>query len=962
MTYQAFLSYSHSADDKLSPAVQSALHRFAKPWYRRRAMRVFRDQTSLAADPSLWTAIQRALESSEYLLLMASPHAARSVWVNREVEWWLSNRSADKLLVLLTEGDLVWDPPARDWDWQRTTALPPALGGRGGDEPLYVDLRWARDEALSLGHTRFRAAILDIAATIRGIPKDELDGEDVRQSRRTRRIAGAAVAAIALFGVVAAWQAVIATQQRTRAEDQARIARSREVAVSSIAARERDPELALLLGIEAGQVAATPEAEDALRRALAGSQLRGILSGVDATAEHVSFSPDGRSLAVENWDGTVRVWDVAARRIRYEVNAAVSFSGAIAFSPDGQSLVTDGAGMRVTVFDASTGKERYRVANAGDARVSSDSRLLLVTSVRDAYVHDLASGQRLATVTDKAMLRDARFYPDGQRLVTLTGDQPARVWRSDSGEPAGILGEADERVSSVRFDRTGKIALLASNAGLRLLEPDSGKLIRTIPSLQNPLGADFASNAPGKILISESGGRTRVWDAVLEKSLLEVPGEQALLVPNGDYVASTRGVWDLESGDQIASFYGPPTTPARGLAVAPDGRSVAIAYDDGSTRIWSAGIPDGTPLRFAVEHGVRGMFTISAIAFNPAETRVAAVSRDGWLAVWPRERTRPLWEKRAHDGEGTSVAFSPDGKLIVTAGKDGLGRVWEAETGRSVAALQGQGSWMNRASFSPDGTLILSEAYDRTARLWDPATGQSRAVLGGHTDGVYCAGFDASGEYVVTCDAAVHLWKARTGAAVRVIQGRRPEGAADASFSPSGKYLLTADGTVRIWEVSTGALVAEIEDTANGVFGATDDRLLTLSGDGAHILDWRRRLILTVVPFTAEAAWSPNGRFAVSTIKNDPLSPPMLWETATGSVLMRLRGAVIQAAPTTFSRTGKFVAIGGGDMHSPTENPSDLVNVFECDVCGSLDELSALARVRVTRTLTPAERATYLHE
>jgi hypothetical protein len=47
MAYHAFMSYSHAADGKLAPALQSALHRFAKPWYRLRAMRIFRDKTSL---------------------------------------------------------------------------------------------------------------------------------------------------------------------------------------------------------------------------------------------------------------------------------------------------------------------------------------------------------------------------------------------------------------------------------------------------------------------------------------------------------------------------------------------------------------------------------------------------------------------------------------------------------------------------------------------------------------------------------------------------------------------------------------------------------------------------------------------------------------------------------------------------------------------------------------------------
>ncbi len=45
--YHAFVSYSRAADGRLAPVLQSALQRFAKPWYRRQILRVFRDQTSL---------------------------------------------------------------------------------------------------------------------------------------------------------------------------------------------------------------------------------------------------------------------------------------------------------------------------------------------------------------------------------------------------------------------------------------------------------------------------------------------------------------------------------------------------------------------------------------------------------------------------------------------------------------------------------------------------------------------------------------------------------------------------------------------------------------------------------------------------------------------------------------------------------------------------------------------------
>jgi hypothetical protein len=87
--YNAFMSYSHAADGMLAPALQSALHRFAKPWYRLRALHIFRDKTTLAVTPSLWGAIQAALDQSTFFILLASPESAASIWVQQEIEHWL---------------------------------------------------------------------------------------------------------------------------------------------------------------------------------------------------------------------------------------------------------------------------------------------------------------------------------------------------------------------------------------------------------------------------------------------------------------------------------------------------------------------------------------------------------------------------------------------------------------------------------------------------------------------------------------------------------------------------------------------------------------------------------------------------------------------------------------------------------------------------------------------------------
>ena len=102
--HDAFISDSHALDGALAPALQTGVERFAKPWYRPRTLRVFRDTTNLAANPGLWSSIEQALDASAWLVLMASPNVAQPPWVNREVTWWLKHKSPQRLLVVLTKG------------------------------------------------------------------------------------------------------------------------------------------------------------------------------------------------------------------------------------------------------------------------------------------------------------------------------------------------------------------------------------------------------------------------------------------------------------------------------------------------------------------------------------------------------------------------------------------------------------------------------------------------------------------------------------------------------------------------------------------------------------------------------------------------------------------------------------------------------------------------------------------
>src|SRR5215510_13928509 len=113
--YDAFISYSHAKDKAIAAALQSAIQKLGKPWYQRRILRAFRDDTSLSATPQLWPSIQKALSESRFLILLASPEAAASHWVGKEVAYWLQHKGADTLLIALTDGDLSWDGAAGDF-------------------------------------------------------------------------------------------------------------------------------------------------------------------------------------------------------------------------------------------------------------------------------------------------------------------------------------------------------------------------------------------------------------------------------------------------------------------------------------------------------------------------------------------------------------------------------------------------------------------------------------------------------------------------------------------------------------------------------------------------------------------------------------------------------------------------------------------------------------------------------
>jgi len=377
VAYDAFISYSHAADARLAPALQRALQRFAKPWWKLRALNLFRDETSLAAASSLTGALLGALDSSRFFVFLASPRAAASKWCNEEIAHWLRNRSPDTLLIVLSEGAVAWDEAAGDFDWQRTDALPPALKGALPAEPFWLDLSWARqDEQLSARDPRFLQVVARLAATLHGRSLEDISGEDVRQHRVTRRVATAASAAILALAVgagVAAWEA-------TRARDEAdrqRIAAQRSEAE---ARTQRDQaEKALARTLEATDTLVLEIAEG--MKDFAGvprARLRGVLEKAEKILDSLPADGDAPAIRRRRFDMSLVLADAlialgdtdqAYRRARDAHDIAREL---IARKPDEASLRNDLASTLVIIGDVLT----LRGDRAGAAAAFEESRAL----------------------------------------------------------------------------------------------------------------------------------------------------------------------------------------------------------------------------------------------------------------------------------------------------------------------------------------------------------------------------------------------------------------------------------------------------------------------------------------------------------------------------------------------------------------------------------------------------------
>ncbi len=605
----------------------------------------------------------------------------------------------------------------------------------------------------------------------------------------------------------------------------------------------------------------------------------------------------------------------------------------VAYSPDGSRLATASADEEVKVWDTATGKLLFSVAGHGVAYRLDGKELATVLADGTVKFWDATTGKEIPLAGKIDAGANVAFNPDGSRLATLTPVNLPRIWDLATGrELVNFPGHTDY-VSYVFFSPDGR-----------------------------------------RLLTTSDDGTARVWNAATGQQLLNLSDHPswvwtAAYSPKGDRIATVSEneaiIWDAQTGEKLITLTGHVNT-IYAVAFSPDGTRLATGSLDRKVKVWDA--TTGKEL-FTLSGHTGAVF---GLAFNPNGISLATGSDDGTVKIWDLMPGRELFS--LPEGAMAQIAFSPEctsqpGATTqqcgarLAGGGEGKTIIWDAITGKQLRSLANPDNQVNALAFSPDGKMLVTAGDDLHMEIWDTASGAELYSWPAHTGLVNALAFDSTGTRLVSAsdDYKVKVWDISTNAINKAgtiplsFTLELPAEVKSLAFSPDGTRLATGvhNGTAKIWDFATGKELLTLRGHADSVisvaFSMDGKRLATASLDGtAKVWDASTGTEMFTLAGHTNAvmavAFSPDGE-RIATASRDGTAK--LWDAKSGQELLTFLGDGAGLNSIVFSPDGKRLATGGdGGLRLYLLNMDDLV---------------ALARTRVTRSLTSEECQKYLH-
>jgi WD40 repeat protein len=381
----------------------------------------------------------------------------------------------------------------------------------------------------------------------------------------------------------------------------------------------------------------------------------GRLVGVteDNWTTAISFSPDGRTIAMGGRDGRIQVIDVPRfdRPMPFRTAAISGYFGhrgpvrSLAFSPDGATLVSGSDDGTVRVWDTTANGEYrdFRAAGGGLWGLSMSRDGVRIASAEGpvARVWQRRPTETLATTSGHAaQISSLTLNPDGSKLVTGAVDGTVRVWSvADPSPPVTFIAHAG-KVNAVAIDPRGTfVATGGMEHTIRMWDTKSNRELRALEGHTGAVTA-LTTDSEGRMIVSGSDdGTVRIWN----------PRYSRL--------------------DRTLSGH---TAPITSVTVSSDGLRILSSSQDRTVRVWS--VSSGVEL--AVLRGHSEVVTFAT--FNSDATRIASASLDRTIRVWDAVLAVPLLTLSSGEDLPCSVLFIAGDAELLSASYGGTFRTWES--------------------------------------------------------------------------------------------------------------------------------------------------------------------------------------------------------------------------------------------------------------------------------------------
>jgi WD40 repeat protein len=220
----------------------------------------------------------------------------------------------------------------------------------------------------------------------------------------------------------------------------------------------------------------------------------------------LSFSRDGKLLAVGSTPSIVDVWDMDSRAKIRSFTAGTT----VALSPDGKWLATDGK--KIEIWDVSRGKVHKSIEWGGDAMIqrmtfdSTGSLLLVTANGIEDMVFDVASGRKLVTLQ---YTREAQFSGDGSLVIGGNGKHLI-AWSTKDWSKVYDLPNGPDYVTRFAVHPNNDLVVVGGPNSARLIRLSSGQEVAKV-GVGYTLFAGF--NRDGSLIFTYASRGFAVWSS-----------------------------------------------------------------------------------------------------------------------------------------------------------------------------------------------------------------------------------------------------------------------------------------------------------------------------------------------------------------------------------------------------------------------------------------------------------------